>query len=99
MLRRKGMPRRRRRGPDAFTAVAAAAIEPLEVRRLLADTYAVTGFVFRDDNGNGVYESVQEEVKLTNRIVWADLNRDGVRDAGEPSATTTGTAASYTLNL
>lgn len=57
----------------------AVAAERLEGRTLLVgETYAVTGSVFHDVDGNGL-RSLEGEYALSARVVYADANRDGVR--------------------
>ena len=47
---------------------------------------ALIGAVFNDRNGNGLFEAGEE--RLQSFEVWLDLDNDGVRDAGEPTSTT-----------
>src|SRR5688572_24298719 len=74
---------------------AGCALDVLESRRLLAEVFPVGGFVFNDPSGAGSYNGSN----LPNRVVWADLNTDGVRDANEPAATTGTDGQAYILNL
>lgn len=47
---------------------------------------SLSGFVWRDDNGNGQRE--EEEPFLSNQVVYLDLNRNGEKDAGDTEAIT-----------
>ena len=66
-------------------------VEGLESRQLLA---AVSGVVFHDRNGNGVFD--QSDSVLSGRTVFIDQNRDGVLSPGETSTSTVG--GRYFLN-
>jgi len=50
-----------------------------------SDTVSVSGVVFSDADQNGErLEGVIHERGLADRVVWVDLDQDGVQDAGEP---------------
>ena len=54
----------------------------------------ITGRVFNDINGNGIYDAAEPYLNL---VAYDDLNNNGQLDLGEPSAENNGT--SYTLNF
>jgi len=56
---------------------------------------SITGSVFNDANNNGVRDS--GEIGLAGVIIYADLNKDGKLDPGDPSAATAADG-SYTLS-
>jgi hypothetical protein len=72
---------------------APAAFDTLESRTLLTGT--VTGVVYLDYVWNNVRDP--QDPPLVGWTVYADLNRNRVRDAGEPSGITDATGR-YTLN-
>jgi uncharacterized delta-60 repeat protein len=47
----------------------------------------ISGIVFRDDNGDGIYEPDDDENPLADFSVLLDLNGNGTADAGEPILT------------
>lgn len=53
-----------------------------------------SGVVYADSNADGAYNS--NDIKMPNATVFADVNRNGIRDAGEITTSTDATGA-YTL--
>jgi hypothetical protein len=60
----------------------------------LAGTPTITGRVFVDKNGNGVYDTADSP--LAGKTVFLDLNNNGIQDSNEPS-TTTNASGLYTF--
>ncbi|MBX3434587.1 MAG: S8 family serine peptidase [Pirellulales bacterium] len=50
-----------------------------------------SGVIFADTNGDGIYNG--DDILMPNVVVFGDINRNGVRDAGEPIATTNASGA------
>jgi hypothetical protein len=66
-----------------------SALELLENRLLLdSATAEIRGVLWNDLNGDGICQEGEAGVGLPGRIVYLDLNRNGIRDDGEPSAVT-----------
>lgn len=61
----------------------------------LQTAYTFTLAAYTDQNANGLFDS--GEVLQTGRTIFADLNNNGTPDAGEPTASASGTT--YTLTL
>jgi protocatechuate 3,4-dioxygenase beta subunit len=80
----------------AFVAVVATLALPA-----IASAYTVSGNKFVDNNGDGV-DAGAADPGLNGVTIYADINGNDVFDAGEPSATTTGTGGNvgnYTLTV
>jgi subtilase family serine protease len=58
----------------------------------LVGTESISGAVFQDNNGDGVFDS--GDLPLAGQTVYLDTNNNGVLDAGEPS-TVTGANGNY----
>ena len=69
-----------------------ARVEALEARRLLA---SVSGYTRDDINTNGIEDS--GDWPAPGRTIYADLNRDGVLDDGEPRTVSQSPSGYYQL--
>jgi len=72
-------------------------MEPLEDRRLLADTGSIAGHIWWDTNGNGLQDP-GEQPRVTG-TVFLDLNNSGTLESGEPLAFTNATGNYEFSNL
>src|SRR5204862_3491521 len=48
------------------------------------NTASISGVVFSDDNHDGIFDA--GDTRLANRKIFLDLNKNGVLNAGEPTA-------------
>ncbi len=82
---------KRRRGPNRVLRLA---LEPLEARRLLA---GLNVSVFLDHNNSRSFDS--GDAVAAGRLVYLDLNRNGVQDTSDPFATTDSDGIAYFADL